>query len=171
MAEFSLDAPPFVRIEQRFWRVLSPKWASEPLSGAGAAARGGRWNEPGVPALYLSETHGTAIAEYNQSLERPGTFAPYDALADRIVDLCDPAVLKALAIPTDVATCAWKTISRIDGRRPPTWDVAARLIAAGAQGARVPSAQGAGVNVVLWRWNEPNGAAVSVVDPFGDLSA
>ena len=35
------------------YRVHTPKWASMPLSGAGAATHGGRVNRPGVEALYL----------------------------------------------------------------------------------------------------------------------
>lgn len=37
-----------------FHRYLTPKWAFLPISGAGAAIDGGRFNRPGVEALYLS---------------------------------------------------------------------------------------------------------------------
>ncbi|WP_439546652.1 RES domain-containing protein [Sandarakinorhabdus sp.] len=37
-----------------FHRYLTPRWSHAPLSGAGAALHGGRFNRPGVPALYLS---------------------------------------------------------------------------------------------------------------------
>jgi RES domain-containing protein len=33
------------------YRVHTPKWASVPLSGAGAATHGGRLNRPGIEAL------------------------------------------------------------------------------------------------------------------------
>jgi RES domain-containing protein len=36
------------------YRALTPRWASRPASGAGAAAKGGRFNREGVEALYLS---------------------------------------------------------------------------------------------------------------------
>lgn len=36
------------------FRMLSPRWAFQPLSGAGAARQGGRFNRPGQQALYLS---------------------------------------------------------------------------------------------------------------------
>ncbi|TIO05675.1 MAG: RES domain-containing protein, partial [Mesorhizobium sp.] len=32
---------------------LTPKWAFLPTSGAGAAMDGGRFNRPGIEALYL----------------------------------------------------------------------------------------------------------------------
>lgn len=160
----------FVTIDRAYWRVLTPRWSSEPLGGAGAAKRGGRWNEPGQPALYLSEDHTTAFADYMQDLERPGLFTPYDVEAERIVDLCDAAVRAALDVDEATLLGAWKTIARIEHRRPPPWTLATDLLAAGADGVRVPSAQRTmGVNLVLWRWNTDNAARVSVQDPLGDL--
>lgn len=160
----------FVAIDRACWRVLTPRWASEPLSGGGAAKRGGRWNEPGQPALYFSEDHTTAFAEYMQDLERPGLFTPYHVEAERIVDLCDSAVRAAIGVDETAMLCAWKAIARIEKQRPPTWAIAAALLAGGADGVRVPSAQRAsGVNIVLWRWNEPASPRVTVRDPSGDL--
>lgn len=40
------------------FRMHTPKWASAPLSGAGAAEHGGRANRPGVEALYLALVTG-----------------------------------------------------------------------------------------------------------------
>jgi RES domain-containing protein len=50
-----------------FYRAHTPRWASEPLSGAGAARQGGRPNRAGVHALYLATSQETAIAEYQAS--------------------------------------------------------------------------------------------------------
>lgn len=36
------------------YRMHTPKWATAPTSGAGAASGGGRANRPGVQALYLA---------------------------------------------------------------------------------------------------------------------
>ncbi len=36
------------------YRMHTPRWATAPTSGAGAAAHGGRANRPGVSALYLA---------------------------------------------------------------------------------------------------------------------
>ena len=74
-----------------------------------------------------------------------------------------------LAVDQAVLLCPWKTIARIERRRPPTWDLAARL--GEADGVRVPSAQHAGgVNLVLWRWNQSSGGArVVAIDPNRDL--
>jgi RES domain-containing protein len=51
------------------------------LFGAGAARAGGRWDEPGQPALYVPDSHATAIAEYQQALPRPGTLTAFDVEA------------------------------------------------------------------------------------------
>jgi len=48
------------------YRVISPAYAGLPLSGMGAARRGGRFNRPGQEALYLSLDEATALAEYRQ---------------------------------------------------------------------------------------------------------
>jgi hypothetical protein len=41
--------------DEVFLRFLTPKWAFVPLSGVGAAIDGGRFNRPGVEALYSRE--------------------------------------------------------------------------------------------------------------------
>jgi hypothetical protein len=66
------------------YRIHTPKWASMPLSGAGAATP--RW--PGVEALYLALDVQTAIDEYKQvsTLLPPGTFVTYQISAAPIVD-------------------------------------------------------------------------------------
>jgi len=45
------------------FRAHTPKWASQPTSGAGAALKGGRFNREGVGALYLSLDEITALRE------------------------------------------------------------------------------------------------------------
>lgn len=151
--------------------MLSPRWSHRPLSGEGAAKHGGRYNAPGVPALYMSETFATAVAEYEQDLGiRPGTLCAYEVQAEQIVDLTDPATLRTAGIePADLAG-PWKQIALVEKRRPPTWDLADRLIADGIVGVRVPSVRARGANVVLWRWNAgPGSAQVGALDPLGDL--
>jgi RES domain-containing protein len=159
------------RIRRRCWRVLAPRWAHDPLSGAGAARNGGRFNEPGVPALYLSEDLLTAIAEYEQELGiRPGTFCAYKVDVEEVVDLTDAAACRELRIRAADLRCAWKTMILAERRQPPSWKIAARLLRAGYAGARVPSMQNpAGVNLVLWRWNDAPNHRVLPQDPQRDL--
>ena len=45
------------------YRALNPVWARDPLSGAGAARYGGRFNRIGRPALYTAFDPATALRE------------------------------------------------------------------------------------------------------------
>lgn len=63
------DLPPGTTL----FRAHTPRWASRPLSGAGAAHRGGRFNREGIEALYLSLDELTALREYQQT----STFLPH----------------------------------------------------------------------------------------------
>ena len=70
------------------YRMLTPRWSFQPVSGAGAARQGGRFNRPGEHALYLSFSTRTAVAEYQQFLDLlpPGTLAAYLAKLSSVVD-------------------------------------------------------------------------------------
>lgn len=72
-----------------FYRYLTPKWAFLPTSGAGAAIDGGRFNRPGVEALYLSLSAQTALEEYRQgaSIIPPATLAAYKVTLAEVADL------------------------------------------------------------------------------------
>lgn len=157
------------RLEGRFWRILSPRWAHDPLSGEGAARHGGRWNRPGQAALYLSREVETAFAEYQQELgTRPGTFVAYDVGGARVHDLTDRHVAASLEMAEADLFAPWKQIAFVQHGEPPGWRLADRL-AGRADGLVVPSAQRrGGTNLVLWRWNE-KGVTVSVLDPREEL--
>lgn len=156
------------------WRMLTIRYQREPFSGEVARLHGGRWNPPGVAALYLGTDHATAIAEFYQGLARPGTLAPYRLDATAIADLtngqgraCDDNVAQAMTAP-------WKSIAEVEGGLPPSWALAAKLIADGSQGALVPSAQNPGGTVlVLWHWRRMGtageGAQLELLDPDGWL--
>lgn len=151
--------------------MLAPKWAYQPLSGAGAARHGGRFNERGTEALYISEDYITAISEYEQELGiRPGTLCAYDVDVKRVVDLVDPQVQAICNVNAAILACAWKEIWLVQKQRPPTWELAARLIAEKCAGVRVPSVRHqSGVNIVLWYWNDHTDRHISVLDPRTDL--
>lgn len=53
--------------EEALYRVIAPRWSHASTSGAGAARKGGRFNRPGLEALYLSQTAETALSEIRQS--------------------------------------------------------------------------------------------------------
>jgi RES domain-containing protein len=151
--------------------MLAPKWAHAPLSGAGAAVRGGRHNPPGTPALYMSEQFATAVAEYEQDLGiRPGTLCAYEADVSGIIDLTTSGECMAAGVDEAALRCPWKRIAFVQRARPPTWDIADRLLTAGAAGIRVPSVQPiGGINLVLWQWNDAPERRVAALDLLGDL--
>nr|WP_281409665.1 RES domain-containing protein [Rhizobium laguerreae] len=70
---------------------MTPKWAFLPISGAGAAIDGGRFNRPGVEALYLSGAPQTALEEYRQgaSITPPATLAAYKITLGEVADLSE----------------------------------------------------------------------------------
>lgn len=47
------------------WRIATdtPDYEADDLTGAGAKKTGGRWNEPGTPMLYTSESRALACLE------------------------------------------------------------------------------------------------------------
>jgi len=57
------------------YRMHTPRWATVPTSGEGAAAHGGRANRPGVSALLLALEPETAVRKCQQlsPLMPPGT--------------------------------------------------------------------------------------------------
>lgn len=164
-----LEAAGHVAVTGRFWRMLSPRWAFDPLSGAGAARAGGRWNAHGQVALYLSDNHATAIAEYQQDLPRPGTLTAYDVEAQHILDLADPTVCQAVGVDERFLRQPWKHIRDVMRQQPSCWDFAAAVAMRGWHGLRVPSVQAPGTNLVLWRWNDTDAPVVQHIDPLGDL--
>jgi len=156
------------------WRMLAIRYQRDPWSGEGARLHGGRWNPVGVPALYLGTDHATAIAEYYQGLAKPGTLAPYRLDATAIADLTDGQGRPADDVVAQAMAAPWKRIAEIEGKIPPSWTLATELIAQGAEGALVPSAQyPGGTALVLWRWNRKGkggeGAALELLDPDGAL--
>lgn len=148
--------------------MLSPRWQHEPLSGEGAARQGGRWNARGMPALYFSADHATAIAEYMQGLIHPGTLTRYDIRIDGILDLTDVAEATVLGVDDRFLKLPWRTVRDLKGREPETWAFARDAVVAGIMGMWVASVQGRGVNLVLWQWANTPGS-VRVVDPLSEL--
>ncbi len=146
------------------------RYQLDAFSGEGARRYGGRWNRPGQKALYLADSHATAIAEFHQAYVFPGTLIAADIVSDAIVDLTDGRGGAIDEHVQDAVDAHWLRIAQIDGETPPSWEIADEWMTAGADGALVPSSQNrGGTNLVLWRWGEDGGAEVRLVDPDGDL--
>lgn len=131
---------------------------------------GGRWNAIGMPALYLSLDHATAIAEHHRDLVQPGTLVAFDVTANAIADL------GAGEVSRETLTTPWRAEVRAS-RTPATWTLAATLAASGVEGILCPSAiHAGGTNLVLWQWHDASvaeapGAALRLLDPHGDLKS
>lgn len=74
------------------YRAHDPRFAFAPTCGEGAAAKGGRFNPVGTPALYLALTLEGMFVEmghgFGHRLE-PLTVCSYDIDVDDLVDLRD----------------------------------------------------------------------------------
>jgi RES domain-containing protein len=157
------------------YRGHDPKWAWSPLSGEGAAAKGGRFNPVGTPALYLALTIEGMLVEVGHGFGHridPLTICSYDVDADDIVDLRDEAGRAAEGTDLAALSCAW-AYDLANGRRPASWDVATRLMSKGAAGILVPSfanrARPDMSNLVLWKWGPSRPHRARVHDPHGRL--
>lgn len=157
------------------YRAHDPRWAWTPLSGDGAAARGGRFNPIGVPALYLALSVEGMICEMGHGFARrfdPLTICTYDLDVADLTDLRSDASRTAAGIALADMACPWE-LDLSEGRTPASWTIQARLSAAGAAGILAPCfARGARPdmhNLVLWRWGADLPHRVAVYDPSGRL--
>lgn len=148
------------------WRAFVPRWAHLPLSGEGAARFGGRWNPPGMPAIYAARELSTAWAEYNQGfVQHPALIARLELSGARLADLTDEAVLAELSVKPAIHRCEWRD-AMDNGRVPQTHALARRLLRRGWHGVVYPSFMSPGGRcVALWRWNKKGAPRLDVIDP------
>ena len=148
------------------WRAFVPRWAHLPLSGEGAARFGGRWNPPGMPAIYAARELSTAWAEYNQGfVQHPALIARLELSGARLADLTDEAVLAELSVKPAIHRCEWRD-AMDNGRVPQTHALARRLLRRGWHGVVYPSFMSPGGRcVALWRWNKKGVPRLDVIDP------
>lgn len=155
-----------------FHRFHSPEWAHLPLSGAGAALGGGRFNRAGVEALYLSKEPETALAEYRQgaSIAPPATLVAYRVAVDGVVDFTGGYVPGVWPAEWAEAGCDWKYLARIERQDPPSWRIGDALIRDGIKGLLFPSFRHpGGINLVLFSANLGPDDRVAPHDPDGKL--
>lgn len=166
-----------MRFAGRCYRAHDPAWSFTPLSGAGAAITGGRFNRKGEPTLYLSLDVMTSFGECTQGFTKrlqPLTMCEYNVDCEGVADLRDDAARTAHGVSRDELGCAWLSF-QLAGKKAPSWLVIDRLRAFGSSGMLVPSfvpgATDANANLVLWRWGPNLPHKVDVYDPSGRLPA
>ncbi|MDH3209314.1 MAG: RES family NAD+ phosphorylase, partial [Burkholderiaceae bacterium] len=135
------------------YRMHTPKWATAPTSGAGAAVQGGRANRPGTQALYLALEAETAVREYQalSPLMPPGTLVSYTVRIAPVVDFragYDDARWPEL---WEEFHCDWRELWFNLRVEPPSWVLADEALGAGAKGILFTSklAPG-GLNLVVY---------------------
>jgi RES domain-containing protein len=164
-----------LRFRGTCYRAHDPRWSHLPLSGAGAAIHGGRFNPKGVEALYLSLSVLTAVKEANQGFAFkiiPCVLCSYEIDCEDIADLRSEQARSVHGVTLADMACAWFGDASA-GRQPPSWNVARQMMATGHAGMLVPSfAPGASdedENLVLWSWSAHTPHQVNVHDPSGRL--
>ncbi|WP_293905596.1 RES domain-containing protein [Phenylobacterium sp.] len=164
-----------MRFTGECFRAHDPNWSWTPLSGAGAALKGRRFNWPGLETLYLSLSFNTVFREVSGGFAHrltPYVLCSYDVDCDDVADLRTEAGRANLRVELASLACAWGSDLAV-GREPASWRVVRRLLAEGHAGALVPSfANGATAddqNLVLWRWGPDLPHRVTAYDPSGKL--
>jgi RES domain-containing protein len=135
----------FTRINPNtpFYRALTPKWAFQPESGAGAAERGGRFNRPGVEARYLGGSPQVALLEYQAEsvLLPPAIVACYLVSAEPVVDFTGGYDSRSWSPLWREAFCNWKNLAYLQRVDPPSWDIGDLVRESGACGLLYRSAR------------------------------
>lgn len=106
---------------QVVWRIATdtPSYEADDLTGAGAKATGGRWNEAGTPMLYTSQTRALACLEAVVHLNAGGL--PLNRYLVQL-DMPDPAWASAM-IFNPAANVGWdaEPAGRVSIRHGTTW--------------------------------------------------
>ncbi len=155
----------------RFQTVEFPT-PEEVLSGLGAKQRGGRWNPPGVTALYGSVTDATALEEsktndrYFGIVNRsPRLVVAVEATLQQVLDLTSATVRRQLGVTVaELMAEDWRKLLEA-GRESFTQALGRAAFQAGASGILARSAVSpAGVNVVVFSSNLGKGEGLAVVE-------
>ena len=127
----------------------------------------GRYSAAGQPTLYLSNSpEGVAAAMVAHGGARDNlTVLAFSVRDQGIVDLRDPAALRAAGVDLQDAVAPWQDVVTAGGV-PSSWTVRRRLEDLGGQGMIDPSRTQPGLwHLVLFRWSMENAARVEPLRP------
>lgn len=71
----------------RSWRLSAAKWVGQFFSGKGALIHGGRWNSPGRPVIYVSDSLALCVLENLVHMRKMHFMQDYKAIPVDIPDL------------------------------------------------------------------------------------
>jgi RES domain-containing protein len=113
-----------------FYRIVQAEWASSAMTGEGARLFGGRWNPPGVPAVYLADSRALAALEIIVNAPREVTSLEWRIFE---VDVQDDSIetVKPDALPHDWLALPSSPGARLHGQR---------CLQSGVLGFKLPSA-------------------------------
>ena len=157
--------PKAVKLNATAFRSVGVKYANQKdiISGHGASYNGGRWNPPGVMAIYASLDLLTAVKESYQEFVkfgfkdqciRPRVMAGIKLKVKRLFDLTDARIRRKIGFRLDDLTQEdWYAI-QIGGEESWTQAIGRGALLAGFEGLLAPSASHRlGKNVVIFRDN------------------
>ena len=87
------------------WRIVQSHWAERAFDGEGARLYGGRWNPPGVKAIYASSDPVTAVREsyqefmkygFSQQDIKPRVMAGIELQLDCLLDLSETKIRRKI---------------------------------------------------------------------------
>jgi len=130
----------------RFQTIRFPA-AKDILSGLGAMQRGGRWNPPGLAALYGSTTDTAALEEakghdryYGLETKTPRLVVAVSADVARMLDLTSPAIRRQLGVTlSELAGEDWRKLLQ-SGQESLSQAIGRAAASVGASGILVRSA-------------------------------
>lgn len=157
------------------YRAHDPRWSFAPLSGAGAALYGGRYNAKGNTALYLALDVVTAVKEISHGFAHklhPCLLCEYVVDCSPLADLRTETGRAEHQVELEEMNCSWFG-DAVAGRRPASWALVEQLRGQGFAGLLTPSfapgASAADHNLVLWQWGPELPTRVRVHDPHAKL--
>lgn len=155
----------------RFQSIEYPQ-PNDVLNGAGASWRGGRWNAPGISAIYGSTSDKTALDEckahdryYGVETLSPRLLVAVEARLERVLDLTSLRVRRRMGLAVHVwADEDWRQM-QAEGRESLSQAIGRAVSQAGGSGLLAhSSAVRGGVNVVIFPRNLRAGETTSVVE-------
>jgi RES domain-containing protein len=139
-----------------FYRIVQAHWADSAMTGEGARLWGGRWNPPGMAAVYLAESRALAALEILVHAPREAIHLEWRAIAVEVPDVWI-ATAQTADLPAD-----WQALPSSSGARR----FGGQWLSAGINVAlRLPSVIVPQEHTLLVQPLHPDAAKLRVSDP------